>query len=673
MTTSVLLALALLGAAGPRPFTVDDLLAMPRVAEPDLSPDGASVAFTVAELKPDRSGYASAVWVVPAAGGAPRRLTSAKETVSSPRFSPDGRRIAFLSDRSGKQQVHLLDLAGGEAVQVTSFPTEASGFAWLPDGQGLLVLSDVDPACGADMACNEKRDGEAEGRPHLATRLLYRHWNEWRDRKRTHVLRASLAGGPPVDLTPGDRDAPPFDRGGPGDLAVTPDGKELLFVAIADPVEATSTNGDVYATPLAGGGAARPLLHGPGWDGTPRFSPDGRRLAWLSQAHAGYESDKRRLLAGGPDGSAPRDLTAGLDLSVRDFAWAGPGRLLFTAEQDGGTTLFEAAAGGGAPRRLWAGANLHHLTVSRDGRHAAALLDSFTHPPEVVAVEGGSVRPLTHFTDAALSRLELGKARRAVARGKDGAAVPGFIVTPPGHRPGERHPAVVLVHGGPEGAWVDDWHYRWNTMLWASQGWTLIIPNFRGSSGYGMAWQEAIREDWGDGPFGDIMAFTDLAVASGEVDPARMCAAGASYGGYMVNWINGHTDRFRCLVAHAGDFDLEAAYFDTEELWFPEWEMGGTPFDREEQYRKWSPSRFAGRWKTPELVTHGERDYRVAVTHGLAAFTALQRRGVESRLLVFPDEGHHVLKPGNARAFHDEVFRWIRAHIGPGEAVAAGR
>jgi len=675
MIAPILLALALAGApaAAPapaaQPFTIDELLAMPRVAEPALSPDGALVAFTVAELKPDRSGYGSALWVVPAAGGEPRRLTTAKERVSSPRFSPDGKRLAFLSSRSGKTQVHALDLAGGEAAQLTSLPTEAGGFLWAPDGRALLVLSDVDPACGADPACNERKDAEAEGRPHRSDRLLFRHWNEWRERKRSHVLLVPAAGGAAVDLTPGDRDVPPAQRGDAGDLAVTPDGRSLLFVAVTDPLEAASTNGDLFTVPLADPAAApRRLTTSPGFDSSPRFSPDGKRLAWLSQPRAGYESDKRRLLISGPDGADPKDLTAGYDGSVREAAWAGPDRLLLVTEEDGGTTLYQVAARGGALEKLWHGGQLHGLSPSRDGRRVAAVLDTFDHPPEVVVVEGGKVRPLTHFTDAAVSRLALGQARRATARAPDGATVPGFIVTPPGHQPGQRHPAVVLVHGGPQGAWIDDWHYRWNTMLWASQGWTVVIPNFRGSSSYGMAWQDAIRGNWGDGPFGDVMAFADMAVKSGEADGERMCAAGASYGGYLVNWINGHTDRFKCLVAHAGDFDLFSAYFDTEELWFPEWEMKGTPFENEALYRKLSPSTSAGRWKTPTLVTHGELDFRVAVNQGFSTFTALQRRGVPSRLLVFPDEGHHILKPRNAKAFHDEVFGWIRSHIGPAAA-----
>jgi dipeptidyl aminopeptidase/acylaminoacyl peptidase len=670
MTTPLLLALALLAGGERRPLTVDDLLAIPRAGSPVVSPDGRLVAYTVARSRADGSGLEASLWVAPAAGGEPRRLTTAREKVSAPRFSPDGRRLAFVSDRSGRSQVHLIDLGGGEAVQVTDLHTEASEFRFTPDGGSLLVLSDVDPACGADMACNERRDRELEGRPRVATRLLFRHWASWRERKRTHVLRVPLAGGPPVDLTPGDRDAPPAERGGIEDVAVSADGRELLFVAVADPVEAVSTNGDLWAAPLAGGpGPARRLTDGPGFDRGPMPAPGGRQLAWRSQAEAGHESDRWRLLVAGPDAARPRDLTAGTELSVGEALWAGPGRLLFTAEEDAATSLYEVEARGGPPRRLWRGGHLHSLSASPDGRVVAGLVDSLDRPPEVAVLEGGRLRLLTGLAGEVMDRVALGRWRRMTAGGPDGARVPGLLLTPPGHRPGERHPAVVLLHGGPEGAWDDSWHYRWNAQLWAANGWTVVIPNFRGSSGYGAAWQRAVRADWGEGPARDVEAFVDAAVASGEVDGERMCAAGASFGGTLVNWLNGHSDRFRCLVTHAGDFDLEAAYFDTEELWFPEWEMGGTPFERPEAYQRSSPRRGAGRWRTPTLVSHGELDYRVNLAQGLSTFTALQRRGVPSRLLVFPDEGHHLLKPRNARAFHEEAFAWVRSHVGPAPAA----
>jgi dipeptidyl aminopeptidase/acylaminoacyl peptidase len=657
------LALAAAPAGDSRPFTISDLVATPRVASPALSPDGKLVAFTVARPSADLSRLESSLWIVGAQGGPPRRLTTAMgERVSSPRFSPDGRRIAFVSTRAGAPQAFILSIDGGEAAQVTRrLASGVNDILWAPGGAALLVTSDVDPACGADAACGEAREKDAKGAPRVATRLLFRHWNAWRERLRSHVLRVPLDGGAPVDLTPGDRDVPPFGRGDAGDLATSADGKDLLFAMVADPVEAISTNADVYAVPLAGG-APRKLTDGPGWDGSARPSPDGKRLAWRSQARAGSESDRFRLMVGDAAGAGARDLIANVDLSVRELYWASSDRIVFTAEEGGLSNVYEASVKDGEVRRRASAANIADLSPSRDGRVAAGVVDGLTRPAEVALLEGGKVRVLTRFGDELTSKVALGTVKPLLAQGKDGAAIHGLVVLPPGHRQGERHPAVVLVHGGPQGAWHDAWSYRWNPMLYAAKGWTVVLPNPRGSSGFGQAYQDAVRKNWGGTPFDDIMALADAAVASGDADGERMCAAGASYGGYMVNWMNGHTRRFRCLVAHAGDFDLGASYYDTEELWFPEWELG-RPWEDRSEYERWSPHLFVKAWRTPTLVTHGELDYRVGVNHAYSTFTALQRLGVESKLLVFPDEGHWVLKPKNAKVFHDAVLTWIEEHL----------
>ena len=562
----------------------------------------------------------------------------------------------------------MIAVDGGEAAPAPELPTEVGDLRWAPDGRALLVTSDVDPACNADMACNAAREKEAKGKPHLATRLLARHWNAWRERTRTHVLALPLAGGAPIDLTPGDRDVPPFERGDACDVAVSADGKALLFTMVADPVEAISTDANLFQVPLVGG-EARQLTRGPGWDGSPRPSPSGKLLAWRSQVRPGYESDKFRLLVGGPSGEEPRDLTAALDASVAEALWTSDSHLLFTAEDGGLSNLYEADARGGTVRRVAVGANLHALSASRDGRLVAGLVDGFLRPPEVAVWQDGKVRVLTRFGDEVMARVALPSFRPLAATGKDGAAIHGWMMTPAGAKAGERRAGVVLVHGGPQGAWHDAWSFRWNPMLYAAQGWTVVMPNPRGSSGWGQAYQDAVRANWGGTPFDDIMALTDAAVAAGAADGDRLCAAGASYGGYMVNWINGHTDRFRCLVTHAGDFDLEAAYYDTEELWFPEWELG-RPWEDRTLYERWSPHRFVQRWRTPTLVTHGELDYRVTVTQALSTYTALQRLGVESKLLVFPDEGHWILKPKNAKAFHAVVLGWIGDHLSRGAPAA---
>jgi dipeptidyl aminopeptidase/acylaminoacyl peptidase len=670
MPTLAVVALALAAAQGAgAPFGADDLLALDRVSSPAMSPDGSRVAFVVSRPALGGDRLASSLWVVAASGGEPHRLTRADERVSGPAFSPDGKRVAFVSDRGGGEpQAWVIDLAGGEALQASALPTGADAVLWTPDGKALLVLSDVDPACGADARCAERAQLEAKGKPHATGRLLFRHWNAWRDRVRSHVLRVPLDGGAPIDLTPGDRDVPPAERGSRRDLAVSAETGLLYFVAVSDAVEATSTNADVYAVPLAGGEARR-ITSGPGWDGSPRPSPDGKLLAWLSQPRAGYESDRFHVMVAGADGGSPRDLTASSDLSADELYWADRGRAIrFLALSAGVHRLYEVEVATGKVRALTPSRNLSSISATPDGRVAAALVDSLTSPPEVALVDrayGGGVTasPRTSFAATAMARFALGTPRRLDATGKDGQAIHGWIVTPPGHRPGERHPAVVLVHGGPQGAWTDGWSWRWNPMVYAARGFTVVMPNPRGSTGYGQAYTDAVRENWGGTPFDDVMALTDAAIASGDADGGRMCAAGASYGGYMVNWINGHTDRFRCLVVHAGPFDLEMSYYDTEELWFPEWEMGGPPYERPEAYARWSPHRFVSAWKTPTLVSHGELDYRVTLTQGLGTFTALQRRGVESRLLVFPDEGHWIAKPKNAKAFHDVVLGWLSEHL----------
>ena len=671
MLTSALLALSL--AAAPRPFTIDDLVALPRVGAPAMSPDGALVAFTVGRATPAGARVLSTLYAVAVAGegGAPRRLTARDERVSSPRFSPDGRRLAFVSDRSGAPQAYVLELAGGEAVQATSLPAGVGEvLSFTPGGEALLVTSDVEPRCGADAACNERADAEAKGRPRVATKLLFRHWNEWRPTARSHVLRVPFDGGAPADLTPGDLDVPPVARGSADDVALSADGTALFFTAVADRLEAASTNADVFAVPLAGG-AARRVTSGPGWDGSPRPSPDGKRLAWLSQARGGYESDRFRVMVGAIDGSAPRDLTAGTEYSAADLHWADRGRALrFTALVEGRAGLYEVDVASGRIRKLAAG-NVGHLAYSADGANVAALADGLTAPPEVAILaphpkERAQVvfRRVTTFATSALSGVALPDVRPLEAKSADGTRVHGWLVLPAGRREGARLPAAVLVHGGPQGAWNDAWSARWNAMLYAAQGYAVVLPNPRGSTGYGQAYTDAVSRDWGGRPYEDILALVDAAIEGGAVDGERMCALGASYGGYMVHWMNGQTDRFRCLVAHAGIFDLEAFYYRTDELWFPEWELGGPPFERAEDYRKFSPHTFVARWKTPTLVSVGELDYRTTVDHGYAAFTALQRRGIPSKLLVFPDEGHWIAKPKNARVFHDVVFAWLAEHLG---------
>jgi dipeptidyl aminopeptidase/acylaminoacyl peptidase len=445
---------------------------------------------------------------------------------------------------------------------------------------------------------------------------------------------------------------------------------------VSDPVEAISTNGDVYAVPLAGGEARR-LTSGPGWDGIPRPSPDGRQLAWLSMARAGYESDRLRIMVASADGSGAREVAPGLDLPASDLAWAKGGRALrFLALERGVHRLYEVDVRSGKLAALTppvtppgAARNVASVSWSADGERAVALLDGLLDPPELARLvpdpKGGARwARVTSHASAALAGVARPSVRELGATAEDGTALHGWIVLPPGAKAGERLPGLLLVHGGPQGAWTDAWTFRWNAMLYAAQGYAVVMPNPRGSSGYGQAFTDAVSRDWGGAPYEDVLALLDAAIESGPVDGGRLCAAGASYGGYMVHWLNANTSRFRCLVAHAGLFDLRMAYYTTEELWFPEWEQGGTPFEAPEAYERFSPSRLAGRMRTPTLVTHGELDYRCTVDQAYAAFTALQRQGVPSKLVIFPDEGHWVLRPQNSKAFYDVVLAWLASHLG---------
>jgi dipeptidyl aminopeptidase/acylaminoacyl peptidase len=660
----------LLLALAASPFSTEDLLALPRVSSPAIAPDGRTVLFTVARSNRVGDGMTSTLFSVATAGGQPRKLLPEGMSAYGPRFSPDGKRIAFVGGADGEAQAWIVT-PGGKARKVTSIAAGIDSLAWTPDGRSLLVTTDVDPACGADDRCSERAAKTAETRPHVVDRLLFRHWNSWRERIRSHVLRIPLGAGKPVDLTPGDRDVPPYGRGGIGDLAVSPDGKTLYFTAVSDPVEAASTNGDLYAVPLAGG-ESRKLTTNPGWDGSPRPSPDGARLAWRAQLRAGFESDRFRIFVAAADGSGARDLTPDLDLSVDELYWAEDGKALrFVAQQQGRRRLFELELASAKVRVLTGEVSLGDLANSPDGRFAAAIVSSITSPPELALLEpapGGPAqlapRRLTSFTAQLMARVATSTVRPLEARAKDGTVIPGWIVTPPGHAKGGRNPAVLLLHGGPEDAWLDEWHWRWNALLWAAQGYTLVLPNPRGSTGYGQAYVDAVRNDWNGAPVDDVMAFLDAAIAGGDVDGARVCAAGASYGGYLAHVMNGRTDRFRCLVSHASLFDVELAWYGTDELWFPEWEFG-LPWEHPEDYARASPRRSVDRWKTPMLVTHGQLDYRVALGQALGAFTALQRLGIESRLVVFPDEGHWIQKPRNSRVFHDETFGWLRHFLQP--------
>jgi dipeptidyl aminopeptidase/acylaminoacyl peptidase len=693
-------------AAGKRALTFDDLMKMERVSDPQISPDGRWVAYVVTVVNKKENTKNSNIWLVPAAGGTARQLTRSPKSDERPRWSPDGKQIAFVSTRDGSSQVYLLPLSGGEPVKITSIETEAGGVLYSPDGKSVLFVSDVYPGCDSrdaqkELDCNarnKKAAEESKVKAHTVTRLLYRHWTEWKDGKRSHLFIAPIDGSqPPRDLTPGDYDVPPFSLGGPDDYSFSPDGKEVCYTSNHDPHEERSTNMDLFTVNLATGDTKR-ITTNPAYDGSPQYSPDGKYIAYRAQARPGYESDRFRLMLFERTTGKIENLTEWFDRWVDSFTWAPDSQKLYSISADRGCNpIFEVSIADHRIRRIYAESSSSDLSMTPDGRALIFTRSSMHQPAEIFSAdtEGTKIVALTHHNDALLNELDMSRAeefwydgsRSSEGPKTDPAASNGFIdpmqleaaipaqrlidvpkihswiIKPPQFDPAKKYSVLLLVHGGPQGTWDDAWGYRWNPQMYAAAGYVVVMPDPRGSTGYGQQLIDEINKDWGGRCFKDLMLATDEVEKLPYVEKGRIGAAGASFGGFMINWFQGHTDRFKVLVGHAGDFDQISGYYVTEELWFPEWEMGGTPYDDPQLYDFLSPGRYARNFKTPELVTHGEMDFRVPVAEGLAMFTALQRRGIESKLLYFPDEGHWILKPLNSELFYKTVIDWLKKFI----------
>jgi dipeptidyl aminopeptidase/acylaminoacyl peptidase len=643
------------------PFTAAEMMKLRRLSDPQVSPDGSQVAFALTEIDLEGGKRNTDLWLVPVAGGESRRITTNPASDSRPRWSPDGTWIAFLSTRDGGSQVWALDLGGGEPRKLTSLATGADAFAWI-DAKRLLVVAEVFPDCGADDACNAKRLGEA-GKPSSARAyddLFYRHWDTWDDGRRNHLLVVPIQGGAVVDLTPGGEDVPPFSLGGE-DWSVSPGGQEACFSRKDRKDEAWSTNADLFVVPTVGG-VARRVGDAPGYDGGCRYSPDGSLLAWRAQARAGYEADRWRLVVLDRKTGSKRTLTESLDRAVESFVFSPDSRTLYvTAEEAGRSHVFSVPAAGGPVSTVLEGGTFGDLSVLPDGETLVGTQVALSHPAEIVRFDSGGqgLSRVTRINDVFLAGFRLQSATSVEYPGAEGKRVQAWLVRPPDFDPTKKHPLLVLVHGGPQGAWTDGWTYRWNAQVFASAGYVVFMPNPRGSVGWGQELTDDVNRDWGGKAFEDVMKGTDFAESLSYVEKGRTAAAGASYGGYMINWIAGQTARFKALVSHDGVFDLVSMYGSTEELWFPEWEFGGPYWANPEGYARFNPRDFVKNFRTPTLVVHGEKDYRVPVEQGLAMFTALRRRGVPARLLVFPDENHWVLRPANSVRWYDEVIGWL--------------
>ena len=658
-------ALAALTFAQKRPFDVEILLRIQRIGDPALSPDGKTVAYAVSTPDLDRNAQNKQIYTVPVSGGTPRLLTRDGTANERPRWSPDSRQIFFVSNRGGPSQIWAMDADGSRPHPITKVSTEASGVLVSPDGKKIVFQSKVYPECGADEACNKRNldaDAKAPSKARVYTSLLFRHWTEWQDRRRDHLLAANADGTGVVDLTPGKYDVPPFSLGGPEGYTISPDSMELAFVMNTDADPSSSTNSDIYTVPLEGG-EARKITIGPGADDSPQYSPDGRYLAFRSQQRAGYESDRWRLLLLDRGTGKTVNLTETLDRWVESFTWSPDStRLFFTSEDRGRVGLEMIAVTGGGLRSIANGqSSLDDVQFSSDGRTMIYTEESGSRPAEIFRASsgGGAGVALTHMNDSLLAGVTLTPLEELWVDTADKARVHSFITKPPNFTPGRKYPVVFLIHGGPQGAWGESWTYRWNAQVFASAGYVVVQPNPRGSTGYGQKFTDDINSDWGGKPYDDIMTVVDAVAALPYIDNDRMAAAGASYGGYMVNWMNGHTNRFKAIVSHGGVFDLSSWARETEEQWFPLWEFKGSPTDNPDLFTRFSPSTYAREFKTPTLVIHGELDFRDVTGQGLELFTTLQQQHVPSKLLLFPDEGHWVLKPQNSLVWYHTVLDWL--------------
>jgi dipeptidyl aminopeptidase/acylaminoacyl peptidase len=652
------------------PLKFEDLASLHRLGAPQLSPDGAWIAYDAATPDLAANASRSAIFLIPATGGESKQISEGKKQDSSPAWSPDGKSIAFLSSREGAPQVYVYDVAAGTTAKVASLPGGVGGLKWVPDGKGFVVVSDIYPDCGVDPACIKDKSAAEGSKPTKArifTGLLYRHWKAWQEATRSHILYVPLHEGNVVDLTPGAFDAPPFSVGGGDEFDVSPDGEELVFARDTEARPEVSTNADLFLVPITGGEPKR-ITTRKGADTSPKYSPDGKWIAWRSQVRAGYESDLWELWLYDRSNGQTRRVAADFNDWVNSFAWAPDSRSIYiTAPHATKNAIYEIPLAGGARRMLWDSGSADGITASRDGKTIYFEATTLSRPADIYAltknIGGAGATRLTRDNDALLGSITMGANQDLWWTGAEGAKVQGLIVKPPGFDPAKKYPLLVLIHGGPQGAWSDSWSYRWNPQMFAARGWVVFMPNPRGSTGYGQAFVEGVSGDWGGKPYVDIMTGVDAVTALPYVDGSRIGAAGASYGGYMIDWILGHTDRFKVLVSHDGVYNLESMYGATEELWFAEWEFKGNPWDNPELYEKWSPHKYAKNFKTPTLVIHGEVDFRVPVNQGLELFTALQRRGVPSKMLYFPDEGHWVLKPQNSKLWYATVGDWIEQYL----------
>jgi dipeptidyl aminopeptidase/acylaminoacyl peptidase len=652
---------------GEHPLTAQDIWAVPRVGSPVPSPDGTQLAVTVTTYDLEKNQGKGRIWLVPARGGEPRPLTAPDVSSSEPAFSPDGRRLAFTRKLDGgKAQLHVMPLDGGEAQNLTDLPLGAFDPMWLPDGSGIvfgtmLIKGHLTPE--ATKAEIERRDKDPV-KAHVTEDRVYRFWDTWLTTGEVvHLFVLDVASGSLRDLTP--ESVAWFDWMDPsGQYDLSPDGKELAYGGIIFDEARSLLRTVVFTVPVVGGAAVALTLDHPADDTRPRYTPDGKGIVYGMQHDPFFYADRVRLMRYDRASRAHAPLLDAWDLTPMQWQFAADGTLCFEAEENGRVSGFAFGKGDATPRRLVQGGSIAGLTPAKGGR-LYFTLQTISQPPEVhgAPAAGGAAERLTRFTEAALAKVALGEVREMQLEGAYGESVQMFVVLPPGYQTGKKYPLVQVVHGGPHGISADSFHFRWNAQAFAAPGYVAALVNFQGSTSWGQDFAKRIQGAWGDRPFGDVMKATEVLLGTGMVDETKMAAVGGSYGGYMMSWIEGHTDRFRCIVNHAGVYDLMSQYASDVTQGRGQ-AMGGEPWEGIEGIDRWNPARFAEGFKTPMLVIHGERDYRVPVSQGLECYGVLKAKGVPARLVYFPDENHWVLKPANSILWYREVHGWLNRWLG---------
>jgi dipeptidyl aminopeptidase/acylaminoacyl peptidase len=663
------------------PFSVQDMVRMERISEVAVAPDGKRVAYTERSTDMEANKGRTALWLLDTAkrGANPLRLTDGGPNSSSAEWSKDGRFIYFLSNRSGSTQVWRISSSGtgprgdtpvADSTQVTNLPLDVGSFHVSPKADRILVSVDVFLDC-PDLDCTKKRlDSRAHSSAtgQLYTQLFIRHWDSWSDGRRSQVFTMALsdsgvAQGSPANITGGIGDVPGKPFGGREDYAFSADGAEVAFSVKAQVGEAWSTNFDIYE--VASDASTQPknlTADNPAWDAQPAFSPDGTQLAYLAMERPGFEADRFRLVLLNLQSGVKRVLTQNWDRSITSFAWSRDGKTLFaTADHLGQRPLWAVDAASGRASAITGAGEVEGFGVGASKVFYTA--SNLKQPADLysVGLAGGKPAQLTRLNQATLEQRKFGEIQQFNFPGWNGENVFGYVVKPVDFKPDRKYPVAFLIHGGPQGSFGNAWSWRWNPQAFAGAGYAVVMIDFHGSTGYGQAFTDSISGDWGGKPLQDLKLGLDAALKANRwLDPDDVCALGASYGGYMINWIAGQwTDRFKCLVSHDGIFDNRTMYYSTEELWFPEHEFSGPEYQNPAAYAKFNPIDYVSKWKTPTLVIQGQQDYRVPDSQGISVFTALQRRGIPSELLYFPNENHWVLKPADSVQWYDTVLKWL--------------